>query len=139
MCWLCEGNESKVLAFIGESSIKLGKDKNNNVAFMQKYRRHESFIMYKPNFCPECGKDLRETNEANPKRYNYGVCNGYFYEIYNHGNYFSGWIIDVIPTDVTENGIAQFEDDHVNEGDSVCGTLKEVVDYIYDLLVAKDE
>lgn len=139
MCWLCEGkSERKVIGYVDDTVLWLGKRKTGEVKFWSTSEYGIDCNFYKPNFCPECGKDLGETHTTNPKRYNYGVCNGHFYEIYHHGNYFSAWIIDVVPTDVTENGIAQFEDDHVNEGDSFCGTLKEVVEYIYNLLVAKD-
>lgn len=138
MCWLCEENFTQTIDFVGDTSIRLGKDKHNRVAVLSKYRCHESITLYRPKFCPECGKDLIKANED--KVIVYGMCNKTFYVIHSHdnGNYYSIWYIDKTPTDMTRKGIEYFMLENCNEGISVAGTYRQIMDEFSDLIDTKE-
>lgn len=131
-CWLCETNKSKTIGFIGDNSIRLGKDVNNKVALLQKYRCHESFYMYHPKFCPECGRDLRK--EIEMKILTYGICNETFYLIEAIDDYYSFWFVDAIPNDMTIKGIENFMEENCLEGCSVTGSFEFVMNELANLI-----
>lgn len=136
-CWLCEENKTKTIGFIGDNSIRLGKDEYNTVAILQKYRCHPSFAFYHPNFCPECGRNLKEEKQMEDKIITYGVCEETFYVIqsHNNGEYYSLWFVDEVPLDMTEKGIENFMAEFCLDGCSVSGTFEQIMYELTNLII----
>lgn len=132
MCWLCEENVTQTINFIGDNSIRLGKDKNNKVAVLSKYRCHESIALYHPNFCPECGRDLRKETEM--EIITYGICDDTFYLIEKLGDNYSLWWIDDIPTDMTGKGIENFMAENCTDGCFVYGDFNLIMNELAKLI-----
>ena len=134
MCWLCEENKTRLLGFIGDTAIMLGKDKDNKIAFVQKYNWHRGLSLYNPKFCPECGKDLSKAIES--KIIVYGMCNKSFYVVQSHdnGNYYSIWYINKAPVDMTNKGIEDFMLENTNDGVSVAGSYRQIMDEFLDFI-----
>lgn len=63
------------------------------------------------------------------------ISNNTFYAIQSHDGNYSIWFIDLVPMDMTPNGIADFMAEHCLDGCSVCGSYEEVITELKNLII----
>lgn len=134
-CWLCEeGKRKKLYPHAYGESIYVGKNNNGELAFYNDSFGDKENI-YKPKFCPECGRDLtKEEKKMEHKIITYGICDDTTYVIEAIDDYYSLWFVDEIPVSITAKGIEDFIEENCLKGCSVTGDFKFVMKELEKLI-----